>query len=635
MVRSIIHGPTRLSEQDVYLFREGTHYRLYDKLGSHPGEYGGLAGTLFAVWAPNADAVSVIGDFNGWDGRQHQLAVRWDSSGIWEGFVPAVQIGARYKFRIHSRFSPQPMDKADPFARAGECPPGTASVVTDTSYPWQDGAWMQHRHTRNGIQCPLSIYEVHLGSWRRKPEGSFLGYREIAPELIRYVKELHFTHVEFLPLTEHPFYGSWGYQSLGYFSPTARFGKPEDLMYLIDQLHQNDIGVIMDWVPSHFPGDAHGLGRFDGTHLYEHADPRQGLHPEWTSWIFNYGRHEVRAFLLSSALYWFDTYHIDGIRVDAVASMLYLDYARKPGEWIPNRFGGKENLEAISFLRLLNRQIYREHPDVMMIAEESTAFPMVSRPTYVGGLGFGMKWNMGWMHDTLRYFSRDPIHRKYHHDELTFSLWYAFSENFVLPLSHDETVYGKRSLLGKMPGDDWQKRANLRLLYAYLFTHPGKKLLFMGGEFGQEREWNHDTGLDWHLLDDPGHVALLKCCADLAHLYRAEPALHELDCEASGFEWTDFRDWQNSIIAYERRSKTGAVMLCVFNLTPVPRHDYRVGVSSAGRWRERFNSDALEYGGSGVGNMGAVETSCRAWHGREQSLSLTLPPLGALILQPG
>jgi 1,4-alpha-glucan branching enzyme len=588
------------------------------------------------VWAPNAERVSVIGDFNGWNPEAHPLAPRWDGSGIWEGFIPGVGHGNLYKYRIVSRFGGYSGDKGDPLAFFWETPPGTASIVWDLRYDWRDEAWLRTRHRTNARESPMAIYEVHLGSWRRVPEEGHrpLTYREMAEALTQYVKEMGFTHVEFLPVMEHPFYGSWGYQTIGYFAPTSRYGTPQDFMFLVDTLHQQGIGVFLDWVPSHFPGDGHGLVFFDGTHLYEYADPRKGFHPHWTSYIFNYGRPEVRSFLISSALFWLDVYHVDGLRVDAVASMLYLDYGRSEGGWIPNEYGGKENLEAIAFLRCLNDEVHRSFPDVQTIAEESTAWPMVSWPTYVGGLGFGLKWKMGWMHDTLTYFALDPLFRKYHHDRLTFSIWYAFAENFVLPLSHDEVVYGKRSLLSKLPGDDEQKFANLRALLGYMYGHPGKKLLFMGNEFGPWREWNHDESLDWHLLADARHRGLQQWVRDLNDLYRREPALHEGDCDPAGFEWVDFHDWEQSIISFLRKALTSDdVILVVCNFTPVPRFDYRVGVPRPGYWRELLNSDALIYGGAGYGNPPEVEAVPIPFHGRPYSVSLTLPPLGVLFLK--
>jgi 1,4-alpha-glucan branching enzyme len=616
-----------LSDHDVYLFKEGTHGRLYEKVGCQLRD----GGAQFAVWAPNARRVAVIGDFNGWNADAHPLRVRGDGSGLWESFVPGVKRGDGYKFRIVSTRDAFTSDKADPFALYAQTPPETASRAWTLEYEWGDGDWMAARRAANALDAPISIYEVHLGSWRRADGGGFLGYREIAHSLAEHVRSLGFTHVELLPVTEHPFYGSWGYQTTGYFAPTARYGTPQDFMYLVDVLHQAGIGVILDWVPSHFPGDGHGLAYFDGTHLYEHADPRQGFHPEWSSYIFNYGRNEVRAFLLSSALFWLDRYHVDGLRVDAVASMLYLDYGRKPGEWIPNRYGGKENLDAIAFLRTLNEAVYRDHPDVQTIAEESTAWPMVSRPAYVGGLGFGMKWNMGWMHDTLGYFAQDPIHRKYHHDRLTFSIWYAFAENFMLPLSHDEVVHGKGALLGKMPGDTWRKFANLRALYGYQWAHPGKKLLFMGGEFGQRREWAHDESLEWWVLQYPEHGGLQRWVADLNRLYRAEPALHEVDFDAAGFEWIDCHATEESVIAFVRKPKRGRQVVVACNFTPVPRPNYILGVPQGGFWREALNSDATLYGGSGVGNFGGVESAPVPAHGRYHSVTVSLPPLATLF----
>jgi len=626
---------TLLSDQDLYLFNEGSHLRLYEKLGSQPGTLKGVEGTYFAVWAPNAARVSVVGDFNDWNRERHPLGPR-DTSGIWETFVPGVGPGARYKYHVVSRIGGYAVDKADPFAFHAEVPPQTASRVWSLDYPWMDQDWMSSRHGRNALEAPVAIYEVHLGSWRRGESAGdrLLGYRELAPQLAEYVHEMGFTHVEFLPLMEHPFYGSWGYQTTGYFAPSSRYGTPQDLMYLIDHLHQRGIGVILDWVPSHFPADEHGLGFFDGTHLFEHGDPQQGIHPDWDSCIFNYGRHEVRSFLLSSALYWLDEYHADGLRVDAVASMLYLDYSRKQGEWIANKHGGRENLEAIELLRRLNTEVYQHHPDTQTIAEESTAWPMVSRPTHLGGLGFGMKWDMGWMHDTLRYMGNDPVHRKFHHNEITFRTVYAFHENFVLPLSHDEVVHGKGSLLGKMPGDDPQKFANLRVLLGYMYTQPGKKLLFMGGEFGQWREWDHDSGLEWQLLEQDLHKGLQRWVRDLNTLYRGEPALHELDCESAGFEWIDADDAEQSTLAYLRRGQSKSEVLVVAcNLTPVRRDNYRMGVPRAGRWRELLNSDAPLYGGSGQGNLGGVRSVPVARHGRPQSIVITLPPLAVVVFK--
>jgi 1,4-alpha-glucan branching enzyme len=623
-----------LSEDDIYLFNQGTHYRLYDKFGAQPVTIDGVAGTYFAVWAPNAEYVAVIGDWNNWDAGANPLRQR-GFSGVWEGFIPHVSKGMRYKFHIASRYYGYREDKTDPFGSYFEVAPQTAAIVWDRNYTWSDQQWMSERGRRHRFDAPISIYEVHLGSWRRKPEEDNrpLNYRELAHELAEHVKECGFTHVELLPVTEHPFYGSWGYQSTGMFAPTSRYGTPQDFMYFVDYLHQNGIGVILDWVPSHFPTDGHGLAYFDGTHLYEHADPRKGYHPDWGSYIYNYGRNEVRSFLISSALCWLDKFHIDGLRVDAVASMLYLDYSRRPGEWIPNEYGGNENLEAISFLRELNTQIYKYYPDVQTFAEESTAWPMVSRPVYVGGLGFGFKWDMGWMHDTLQYFRRDPIYRRFHHNELTFRGLYMFSENYVLPLSHDEVVHGKGSLLDKMAGDVWQKFANLRLLYSYMFAQPGKKLLFMGGEFGQWREWSHDTSLDWHLMMFPSHQGVQRLISDLNRLYRAEPALHELDCDPRGFEWVDANDADSSVYSFLRKSRSGEHILIVLNATPVVREDYRIGVPLGGWWRELLNSDSEYYWGSGQGNAGGVMAEVVPSHGREFSLRLRLPPLGALFLK--
>jgi 1,4-alpha-glucan branching enzyme len=631
----VIHGPSLLTEHDIYLFREGSHYRLFEKLGAHPMTVEGVEGTLFAVWAPNAQAVSVTGDFNGWDKNRHFLSPRYDGSGIWEGFIRGVGAGALYKYYVVSHVGGYQAEKTDPFAFSREVPPSTASVVSTLEYEWGDAEWMRSRGSRNGQDKPFSIYEMHLGSWRRVPEENNrpMTYTELAQWLPEYLESMNFTHVQFMPVMEHPFYGSWGYQVTGYYSPTARYGSPQEFMHLIDILHQHGIGVLLDWVPSHFPTDEHGLSYFDGTHLYSHEDPRQGFHPDWHSAIFNYSRNEVRGFLLSNAIFWLDKYHCDGLRVDAVASMLYLDYSRQQGEWVPNRYGGRENLEAISFLREFNSAVFKEFPDVQTIAEESTAWPMVSRPTYVGGLGFGMKWNMGWMHDTLDYFSLDPIHRKFHQNQLTFSIWYSFSENFVLPLSHDEVVHGKGSLFGKMPGDDWQKFANLRLLLSYMWAHPGKKHLFMGGEFGQWSEWNHDTSLEWHALDYPGHQGVKRLVEDLNRLYRDEPALHELDFSLDGFEWVDFHDQQNSTISFLRKSRSGDLLLSCMNFTPVPRANYRVGVPRAGTWQEILNSDAPLYGGSGWGNLGGLQTTPVPSHGHFTSISVIMPPLGAVLFK--
>ncbi|MFL6196182.1 MAG: 1,4-alpha-glucan branching protein GlgB [Thermoanaerobaculia bacterium] len=623
-----------ITEQDLYLFNEGTHYRLYEKLGAHAGTDGDREGTWFAVWAPDAESVAVIGDWNGWDKRADLMAAR-GGSGVWEAFVPDVTPGMRYKYHVASRYRGHRADKADPMGFFNEVPPLRASMVWDLEYDWWDDEWMLSRKEKQELAAPVSVYEVHLGSWRRVPEegNRSLTYREAAPLLAEHVKKLGFTHIELLPITEHPFYGSWGYQTTGFFAPTSRYGTPQDLMYFVDHLHREGIGVILDWVPSHFPGDEYGLAFFDGTHLYEHADPRKGYHPDWSSYIFNYGRNEVRSFLISSALFWLEKYHIDGLRVDAVASMLYLDYSRKAGEWIPNEHGGRENLEAIGFLRALNEEVYKTFPDVQTVAEESTAWPMVSRPLYVGGLGFGYKWDMGWMHDALAYFANDPIHRKFHHNQITFRSIYAFNENFLLPLSHDEVVHGKGSLVNKMPGDVWQKLANLRLLYGHMYAQPGKKLLFMGAELAQWREWNHDSSLDWHLLDDPGHAGVSRWLEDLNRLYRELPALHELDCNPDGFEWIDGSDAEKSVIAFLRRGKAGEPVAVIFNFTPVVRENYRVGVPGRGYWKELLNSDAAEYGGGGVGNQGGVDAVPIPMHGKTHSLTLTLPPLGVLFLR--
>jgi 1,4-alpha-glucan branching enzyme len=625
-----------LGEQDLHLFHEGTHLRAYRKLGAHLAVRGGVAGVSFAVWAPNAASVSVIGDWNGWQkGRDGLEPV--GSSGLWQGFVAGIQPGARYKYHIASRLNGYTVDKADPFGAYHELPPRTGSVVWDLDYAWGDATWLQGRARRNALDAPISIYEVHLGSWRRSPDDpkAFLGYRALAPLLADHCLDMGFTHVELMPVMEHPFYPSWGYQCTGFFAPTSRFGTPQDFMFLVDHLHQKGIGVILDWVPAHFPADEHGLVYFDGTHLFEHADRRQGRHPDWGSEIFNYGRHEVRSFLLSSAICWLDRYHVDGLRVDAVASMLYLDYSRKQGEWVANAYGGRENLEAISFLKRLNEEVYREYPDVQTFAEESTSWPLVSRPLYVGGLGFGFKWDMGWMHDTLHYMHHDAIHRKYHHNELTFRTMYASSENFVLPLSHDEVVHMKGSLLDKMPGQDQTRFANLRLLHAWQHAQPGKKLLFMGGEFGQGREWNHEVSLDWHLLGVDRHQGILRWVRDLNRLYREERALHVRDCQHGGFEWVDCGDAENSVVSLLRQGEEGdRPVLAVFNFTPVLRGGYRIGVPRGGRWLERLNGDASDYGGSGAGNLGGVEAVGAPLHGRPCSIALTLPPLSALFLVP-
>ncbi|MFA6110884.1 MAG: 1,4-alpha-glucan branching protein GlgB [Candidatus Latescibacterota bacterium] len=624
-----------VGEYDQYLFNEGSHLHVFDRLGAHPTVVDGAGGVLFAVWAPNARQVSLVGDFNRWDGRRHPLR-SLGTSGIWELFVPGLGEGEVYKYQVKARDGGLHL-KADPYGFGCERPPRTASVVRRIdAFPWADEEWMAARPRRRWFEEPLAVYEVHLGSWRRHPEtGEPLGYRELAHQLADYALDLGFTHLEFMPVAEHPFDGSWGYQVTGYFAPTSRFGEPADFAYLVDHLHRRGLGVIIDWVPGHFPRDAHGLARFDGTCLYEHEDPRQGLHPDWDTLIFNYGRSEVRSFLLSNAIYWLERYHVDGLRVDAVASMLYLDYSRGHGDWVPNRYGGRENLEAIEFLRQLNTQVYARCPGAITIAEESTAWPAVSRPVYAGGLGFGFKWNMGWMNDVLRYAAKDPVHRKFHHSDLTFSLLYAFSENFILPFSHDEVVHGKRSLLDKMPGDAWQKFANLRLFCGFLYGHPGKKHLFMGGELGQWREWNHQVQLDWELLAYEPHQGVQRWIRDLNHLYRRHPAMHRADYTPDGFQWVDCQDVENGVIAFLRRDpESGAVLAFALNLTPVPRHGYRLGLPCAGTWRERLNSDAAWYGGSGLGNGGAVAAVPVPWHGQPQSAELVLPPLSILVLEP-
>ncbi|MGF1510851.1 MAG: 1,4-alpha-glucan branching protein GlgB [Myxococcota bacterium] len=622
---------TLIGELDLHLFNEGTHTRLYRCLGAHPSD----GGVVFGVWAPNAQNVRVVGDFNDWrpDGTSLNPV---GGSGLWEAFVEDVPLGSRYKYRIQSRVGDYIVDKADPLARNNEIPPSTASLVHEGTYRWNDQDWMNARSATSPMRRPMSIYECHTGSWRRVPEDQnrSLNYRELAEWLVRHLQDTGFTHVELLPVMEHPFFASWGYQTTGYFCPSSRYGSPEDLKYLIDVLHQNGLGVILDWVPSHFPTDEHGLVYFDGTHVYEHADPRQGYHPDWKSAIFNYGRFEVRSFLMSSACYWLDEFHADGLRVDAVASMLYLDYSRQDGEWIPNEYGGRENLQAMDFLRQLNRTVHAEFPGAVTIAEESTAWPMVSRPIELGGLGFTMKWDMGWMHDTLDYFSHDPIHRKYHHNQLTFRGLYAYNENFVMPLSHDEVVHGKGSLYGKMPGDHWQKLANLRLLYAYMHATPGKKLVFMGGEFGQGREWNHDGSLDWHLLSDPTHSGLMRCVSDLNRLHRLEPALHTLDFDPRGFEWIDCNDWEASTVIMLRKGDGGdQLVVAAFNFTPVPRTDFVIGLPRGGRWAEIFNGDADVYGGSGMGNFGEIEAEEREVHGRPYSAHIVLPPLAGVFFR--
>ncbi len=619
---------------DVNLFREGRHYKLYEKFGSHVVLHEGKAGTYFAVWAPNAESVQVIGNFNGWNPYSHQLFPRWDGSGIWEGFIPHISIGELYKYRIQS-YQGEILEKADPFALLNEVPPSTASVVSTNWYEWDDAEWLAKRHEHNGLNRPMSVYEMHLGSWIRDSgdPGRLLNYREVADKLVPYIKEAGFTHVELLPVMEHPYYPSWGYQVTGFFAASARYGSTQDLMYFVEQMHQNDIGVILDWVPSHFPGDAHGLHRFDGSHLYEHQDPRQGYHPDWGSYIFNYGRNEVRSFLISNALFWLDRYHIDGLRVDAVASMLYLDYSRKDGEWVANEHGGHENLEAVRFLKELNEAVYGFYPDVQTIAEESTAWPGVSRPVYSGGLGFGMKWMMGWMHDTIGYFSRDPLHRKHHHNQVTFSILYAYHENFMLPLSHDEVVHGKASLINKMPGDEWQKFANLRALYMYMFTHLGTKLLFMGGEFGQTSEWDFNRQLDWHLMQYEPHKGLFELVKALNHLYRREPALYQHSFSPEGFQWVEVGDDQNSVLAYLRKGyERQDDVLVILNLTPVVRYYYRCGLPAGGQWDVLLNSDDKQYGGSGV-EQPNVEAEEMEWMGLPWSANLVLPPLAGMVLR--
>lgn len=626
---------TRLTADDLHLFNEGSHLHLYEKLGAHLMNHNGKAGTYFAVWAPDATTVSVVGDFNEWNAKTTPLHPR-ENSGIWEGFVPNIGQGAIYKYHISSRFGVNIPEKTDPMGFYQEHRPRTASVVWDLDYQWCDDNWMATRSHNNALNAPISIYELHMGSWKRVAEDNDrpLTYREIAPQLVEYMKHMGFTHVEFLPLMEHPFDGSWGYQTTGYFAATSRYGTPQDMMHMIDVLHQNGIGVILDWVPSHFPVDGHALASFDGSYLYEHADPRKGFHPDWGSAIFNYNRNEVRSFLMSSASYWMDKFHIDGLRVDAVASMLYLDYSRRDGGWIPNMYGGRENLEAISFLQRLNHEMYRLYPDTQMFAEESTSYAMVSRPTYVGGLGFGFKWDMGWMNDTLRYFHKEPIHRKYHLNDLTFRQIYAHTENFVLPLSHDEVVHGKGSLIGTMPGDFWQKFANLRLLLGYQHAQQGKKLLFMGCEFGQWDEWNYTKSLDWHLLNYEPHQGLLRWVADLNHLYRNEPALYEGDCDPYGFEWIDCHDSDASVLSFVRRGRSkDDLFLVVCNCTPVPRYNYEVGIWRDGYFKEVLNSDATTYGGSGMGNLGGVNANHVGRHNHPYSLNITLPPLSILYFK--
>ena len=631
MAEVIVHS--RFSEYDIDLFKSGKHFRLYEKMGAHPMEVEGQAGTYFAVWAPAASKVSVIGDFNFWKDGEHVLNVRWDASGIWEGFIPEVKVGHKYKYSIHSHNNGIRTEKADPYGRLCELPPKTASVIWQGQHNWSDGDWMGYRGDKNGLDKPYSVYEMHLGSWKRRDGSHYLSYRELAVDLVPYLSDMGFTHVEFMPVMEYPFDPSWGYQLTGYFAPTSRFGSPDDLKFLIDTLHQNDIGVILDWVPSHFPSDAHGLGFFDGSHLYEHPDTRKGYHPDWKSLIFNYGRNEVRSFLISNAFFWLEEFHADGLRVDAVASMLYLDYSREEGEWEPNVYGNNENLEAISFLKEFNSEVYKNFPGVQTIAEESTAFTGVTKPVDLGGLGFGMKWMMGWMHDTLEYFKKDPVYRTYHQNDLTFSMTYAFTENFMLPFSHDEVVYGKQSLLNKMPGDEWQKFANLRLLYGYMFTHPGTNLLFMGAEFGQSEEWNYQYSMDWHLLQYEVHKGVQDFLRDLNRVYTTHPALYEKQFSPQGFQWISYDDHANAVMAYIRKghdTKNDLVILC--NFTPVPRENYRIGVPKKRAYKLVLNSDDPKYGGSGF-ELPSFKTSKTASHGFEQSMTVDLPPLSVLILK--
>jgi len=623
-----------LTDFDIDLFKSGKHFKLFEKLGSHIINVDGTDGTLFSVWAPNAKEVSLIGNFNFWDRNKHPMFSRWDGSGIWELFVPGIKKGEIYKYSITTQ-DKDILEKADPFAFYCEEPPKTGSVVWSLDFKWKDDRWINKRKKDAGKPKPYTVYEVHLGSWRRraKEDNRYLSYLELGEELVAYVKEMGFTHVEILPVMEHPFYGSWGYQLTGYFAPTSRYGTPQEFKTLIEAFHKSGIGVILDWVPSHFPGDDFGLAKFDGTHLFEHADPRKGFHPDWKSYIYNFGRNEVKSFLISNAVFWLDKYHIDGFRVDAVASMLYLDYSREKGEWIPNEFGGNENIEAVGFLRELNETVYNEFPDIVTIAEESTSWPMVSRPTYMGGLGFGQKWMMGWMHDCLEFFKKSPIHRKFHQNEITFSLMYAFTENFMLPLSHDEVVHGKGSLIGRMPGDEWQRFANLRLLYGFMYTHPGTKLLFMGGEIGQTAEWHHEKSLDWHLLQYDLHKGIQNWIKALNSLYKNYPALYDYAFQQKGFEWIDYSDTENSVILFNRigfNSKKNLIVVC--NFTPETRYNYRIGVPYKGYWEEVINSDLKEFGGSDVKNTGLLRATPVKYQGKDYSLNLTLPPLGIIAL---
>ncbi|MBF8149683.1 1,4-alpha-glucan branching protein GlgB [Winogradskyella sp. F6397] len=633
MAEVIAHS--RFTDFDIDLFKSGKHYRLYEKFGSHITTLDGVEGVYFAVWAPTAKMVSVVGDFNFWTEGEHKLNVRWDSSGIWEGFIPGAGKGTKYKYKILSSNNDIKTEKADPYARRAEHNPNTASIVWDDNYKWKDSKWMKKRKKNNALDAPISVYEVHLGSWKKQvEENRFMSYVELADDLVNYVKEMNFTHVELMPIMEYPYDPSWGYQVTGYFAPTSRFGYPEEFKLLVDKLHQNDIGIILDWVPSHFPEDAHGLGFFDGSALYEHPDKRKGYHKDWKSLIFNYGRNEVKSFLISNALFWLDQYHADGFRVDAVASMLFLDYSREDGEWEPNMFGGRENLEAMSFLREMNEAVYAAFPDVQTIAEESTAFPMVSKPVFMGGLGFGMKWMMGWMHDTLEYFSKETVYRQFHQNDLTFSMTYVFTENFMLPLSHDEVVYGKASILGKMPGDEWQRFANLRLLYSYMFTHPGTNLLFQGSEFGQSSEWNFKTSLDWHLLQYDPHKGVQELVKDLNALYKNEPSLHQKQFEAEGFEWIDYGDSKNSVYSYIRKGKEEKDdLIIVCNMTPVPKEKYKLGVPDKGKLREVFNSDLKKYYGTGDYKNKLKTTKADAWHYRDHSMEINIPPLGMVAFR--